>query len=337
MSPLPKTMTTIAIVPPANSTDRGPQILSAQTRPVPDPGDHEILVKIAAAGVNRVDVMQRQGLYAPPPGASEILGVEVAGEVIALGQFSSRFKVGDKVCCLMTGGGYAEYAVAHERNTLLAPAGVTLVEAGATPQTFFTAWLNMFELGALKAGETVLVHGGTSGVGTTAIMLATAFGAHVIATAGSDAKVAACRSLGADVALNYHTQEFVAETLKATEGRGADLILDMVAGGYLERNCEAAASGGRIVQIAVIEAPIAPIDLRVVMRKQLTLTGSMLRPRSIAQKAEIAEALKTKVWPLLAQGRCKPVIDSTFPLLEAARAHLRMETGAHVGKIVLTT
>jgi NADPH2:quinone reductase len=337
MSPFPETMTTIVTVPPVNTTDRGPQILSPETRPVPDPGDHEILVKVAAAGVNRVDVMQRQGLYAPPPGASEILGVEVAGEVVALGPLTSRFKVGDDVCCLMTGGGYAEYAVAHESSALPVPEGLTLVEAGATPQTFFTAWLNVFELGALKAGETVLIHGGTSGVGTTAIMLAKAFGARVIATAGSDVKVAACRSIGADVALNYHTQEFVAETLKATEGRGPELIVDMVAGDYLERNCEAAAWGGRIVQIAVIEAPIAPIDLRVVMRKQLTLTGSMLRPRSIAQKAAIAEALKTKVWPLLAQGRCKPVIDSTFPLLEAARAHVRIETGAHVGKIVLTT
>lgn len=327
---LPETMRAIEIAQAG-----GPEVLRPTTRPVPAPGSGEMLVRIAFAGVNRPDVIQRQGLYPPPPGASDIPGLELSGEVVALGPEPGPFRPGDKVCALVAGGGYAEYATAHHSNALPIPAGIAPEEAAAIPETFFTVWTNVFERGGLKAGETLLVHGGTSGIGTTAILLARAFGAHVIATAGSAEKCAACRALGAEVAINYAQEDFVALVKEATKKRGADLILDMVGGDYVERNQEAAAQGGRIVQIAFLKGSKVTIDLRRVMLKKLVYTGSTLRARSVAEKAAIAAALEKNVWPLLAQGRCKPVIDSIFPLADAAGAHARMESGAHVGKIVL--
>ncbi len=314
----------------------GSEALALGERPLPAAREGEILVKVEAAGVNRPDVMQRQGHYPPPPGAPDILGLEIAGTVVALGAGAARHKLGDKVLALVPGGGYAEYAAVHESNALPVPAGLTMIEAAAIPETFFTVWTNVFDGGGLKSGETLLVHGGTSGIGTTAIMLAKAFGAKVIATAGSPDKAAACVRFGADVAIDYRAEDFVAETLKATHQNGADVILDMVGGDYVARNYAAAAPRGRIVQIAMMNGPKATIDLRPLMQKRLVHTGSTLRPRSPAEKAVIAEALKEKVWPLLAAGRCKPAIDSTFPLADAAKAHARMESSAHIGKIVLT-
>jgi len=324
-------MTAIAIRAPG-----GPEVLVPEERPVPTPGPGEILVKVAAAGVNRPDVMQRQGLYPPPKGAPDIPGLEIAGEVAALGPDAKRWKIGDKVMALVVGGGYAEYCLAHEGHALPAPAKLSLVEAAAAPETFFTVWHNVFERGALKSGETLLVHGGTSGIGTTAIQLAKAFGAKVITTAGSPEKCEAARKLGADLAINYKSEDFVAATKAATGGKGADVILDMVGGDYIERNYEAAAVEGRIVQIAFQGSPRATVDFRRIMLKRLHHTGSTLRSRSIEDKAAIARALEAKVLPLLAKGRVKPVIDSTFPLAQAAAAHARMESSAHIGKIVLT-
>jgi NADPH2:quinone reductase len=331
MTTIPDTMTAIGITAPG-----GPEALKPETRPVPKPGNGEVLVKLKAAGVNRPDVMQRMGLYPPPPGAPDVPGLEIAGEVVALGQGVSRYKVGDRVCALVPGGGYAEYCAVHETNALPIPDGVSFVEAAGIPETYFTVWTNVFERGGLKAGETILVHGGTSGIGTTAIMLAKAFGATVMATAGSDEKCVACRKLGADQAINYKTQDFVAETKTASGGKGIDLILDMVGGEYAARNYDAAAVGGRIVQIAVQAGPKATVDLSRIMLKRLTHTGSTLRARPVADKAVIAEALRKNVWPLLSQGRCKPVVHATFPLAEAAKAHALMETSQHIGKIVLT-
>jgi NADPH2:quinone reductase len=318
-------------------TPGGPEALVIETRPVPSPGTGQILVRVAAAGVNRPDVLQRQGLYAPPQGASDILGLEIAGEVVAAGPGAGRFRPGDQVMALVPGGGYAEYAPAHESNALPVPPALSMIEAGAIPETYFTVWTNVFERGRLQPGDTLLVHGGTSGIGTTAIQLASAFGARVIATAGSARKCEACRVLGADVAINYREQDFVAETLASTDGRGADVILDMVGGDYITRNYDAAAVEGRIVQIAHQKASEVTLDLRRLMVKRLTHTGSTLRPRSVADKAAIARALEERVLPLLEQGRAKPVIDSSFPLDEVARAHERMEAGEHIGKIVLTT
>ncbi len=314
----------------------GPEVLRVVERPVPAPGPGEILVRVRAAGVNRPDVLQRLGAYPPPPGAPDTLGLEIAGEVAALGEGATRFSLGETVMALVPGGGYAEYALAHETNALPVPAGLSMVEAGAVPETYFTVWTNVFERGRLAAGEWFLVHGGSSGIGTTAIQLAKAFGARVIATAGSAEKGEACRRLGADVAVNYNETDFVEAVRAATEGRGADLILDMVGGDYIPRNHEAAAVEGRIVQIAFLKSAKVELDLRKLMVKRLTHTGSTLRPRSVAEKAAIARALEERVWPLLGQGRCKPVIDSTFPLERAAEAHARMESSAHVGKIVLT-
>ncbi|MGO4871739.1 MAG: NAD(P)H-quinone oxidoreductase [Roseiarcus sp.] len=331
MSELPETMRAILAVGPG-----GPEVLELQTRPRPIPGAGEILIKVAAAGVNRPDVLQRQGRYQPPPGASDVLGLEVAGEVAALGRGASRHALGAPVTALVPGGGYAEYCVAHESNALPIPAGLSLVEAAAIPETFFTVWTNVFERGALKAGETLLVHGGSSGIGTTAIQLAKAFGARVVTTAGSEGKVKECLALGADRAVNYRMEDFVAATRAATDGKGADVVLDMVGGDYVARNYAAAAVDGRIVQIAFLRGQKVEIDLHVVMAKRLTHTGSTLRPRSAAEKAMIADALHARVWPLLEQGRCKPIVDSLFPLAEAAEAHRRMESSAHVGKIVLT-
>lgn len=315
----------------------GPEVLRVATLPVPRPGPGEILVRVAAAGVNRPDVVQRQGHYAPPPGAPDTLGLEIAGEVVARGPGAENFAFGDKVMALVPGGGYAEYAVAAQDNALPVPDGLTMVEAAAIPETYFTVWTNVFDRGGLKPGETLLVHGGSSGIGTTAIQLAKAFGARVFVTAGSEEKCEACRSLGADLAINYRETDFVAAVKEVTGKAGVDVILDMVGGDYISRNYDAAAQDARIVQIAFMKGGKAEADFRKLMMKRLTHTGSTLRPRSVAQKAEIARALRERVLPLLAEGRCKPLIDSVFPLAEAARAHERMDSSAHIGKIVLTT
>ena len=291
----------------------GPDVLKVVERPVPQPKEGEILVRVKVAGVNRPDVIQRQGGYPPPPGAPDILGLEIAGDVAAAGPNATRYPVGTPVMALVPGGGYADYAVVHESNALPIPAGLSIEEAGAVPETYFTVWTNVFDRGRLQPGETLLVHGGTSGIGTTAIQLAKAFGARVIATAGSQEKCDACLRLGADIAINYRTQDFVAAVKEATGGQGADVILDMVGGEYIPRNYEAAAQDGRIVQIAFLQGPKAEVDFRRLMVKRLTHTGSTLRPRSPAEKALIARALEDKVWPLLAEGRCRPVMDSPSP------------------------
>ena len=328
---LPARMTTIGIRAPG-----GPDVLVPEERPVPSPGNGEILVKVAAAGVNRPDVMQRMGLYPPPKGAPDIPGLEIAGTVAACGAGVTRWKVGDTVAALVVGGGYAQYCLAHESHALPVPDSVSMVEAAALPETVFTVWHNVFERGGLTAGETLLVHGGTSGIGTTAIQLAKSFGAKVITTAGSAEKCDACRKLGADVAVNYKTEDFVAATKAATDGRGADVILDMVGGDYIERNYEAAAVEGRIVQIAFQSSSKANVNFMRIMLKRLHHTGSTLRSRSVEDKGRIARAVEEKVWPLVAAGRVRPVMDQTFPLADAAKAHARMETSAHIGKIVLT-
>ena len=330
-SHLPTSMTCIAIREPG-----GPEVLFPQQRPVPSPAEGEILVKVIAAGVNRPDVLQRKGQYPPPKGATDIPGLEIAGEVVAIARNVTRWKEGDKVMALVVGGGYAEFCIAHESHALPVPAGLSLTEAAAIPETFFTVWYNAFERGRLAARETLLVHGGSSGIGTTAIQLAAALGARVITTAGTPEKCAACRKLGADVAINYKTEDFVAVTKQATSDRGVDLVLDIVGGDYIDRNYEAAAVEGRIVQIAFQSSSRATVDFRRLMLKRLTHTGSTLRARSVADKGAIARAVEAKVLPLIAAGRVKPVIDSTFPLREAAAAHARMESSQHIGKIVLT-
>jgi NADPH2:quinone reductase len=324
-------MTVIAIRSPG-----APDVLVPQERDVPTPGAGEVLVKVAAAGVNRPDVMQRMGLYPPPPGASDIPGLEIAGEVVALGPGVERWKPGDKVAALVAGGGYAQFCPVHETNALPVISPLSLVEAAAIPETFFTVWHNVFERGRLESGETLLIHGGSSGIGTTAIQLAKAFGAKVITTAGSPEKCAACRELGADVAVNYRSEDFVAAVKEATGGKGAELIVDMVGGDYVGRNYEAAAVEGRIVQIAFQGSPKTNVDFRRLMFKRLTHTGSTLRARSVADKAAIARAVERKVWPLIAAGKVRPVIYKTFGLAEAAAAHALMESSAHIGKIVLT-
>lgn len=328
----PKTMTCIAI-----KEHGGPDVLQPEMRPAPQPTTGEILVKVHAAGVNRPDVSQRLGKYPPPPGASDLPGLEVAGEVAALGEGVSRWKIGDKVCALAHGGGYAEYCVVQESHALPIPDSFTMIEAAAMPETFFTVWVNAFMTGKLSAGETALVHGGSSGIGTTAIMLAKAIGAKIVVTAGSDEKCDACRKLGADLAINYRTQDFVAEVKAFTQGKGVNLVLDMVGGPYVQRNMECAGMDGRIVQIAYQQGyKIENFDMRPISAKRLMMTGSTLRPRTVEQKAAIADSLRERVWPLLKGGAIRPIIDSTYPLREAAKAHARMETSAHVGKIVLT-
>lgn len=327
MSSIPAVMTAIGIAAPG-----GPEVLKAEERPVPQPGDGEILVKVRAAGVNRPDVAQRRGHYPPPPGVTDIPGLELSGEVVACGPGVSRYRPGDTVTALVAGGAYAQYCVAHESHALPLPEGLSAIAAAAVMETFMTVWHNVFERGGLKSGETLLVHGGTSGIGTTAIQLAHALGARVIATAGSAQKCAACVKLGADIAVNYRDEDFVAVTKKAG---GANVILDMVGGDYIARNYEAAAPDGRIVQIAFMGASKATVDFVRLMLKRLTHTGSTLRSRSVADKAAIARAVETHAWPLIASGRVAPVIDSVFPYLEAAKAHERMESSAHVGKIVL--
>jgi NADPH2:quinone reductase len=324
-------MTAIVIRAPG-----GPEALVPEQRPVPQPGEGEVLVKVAAAGVNRPDVMQRKGLYPPPKGATDIPGLEIAGEVVALGPGVTRWKVGDRVMALVVGGGYAEYCPAHESHCLAVPHGLSMAEAAAIPETFFTVWHNVFERGRLKAGETLLVHGGSSGIGTAAIQLAHETGARVIVTAGSAEKCEACRTLGADLAINYKTEDFVAATKAATGGKGADVILDMVGGDYIERNYEAAAVEGRIVQIAFQGSPKATVDFRRIMLKRQTHTGSVLRSRPVADKGAIARGVEQHVLPLITAARVRPVMDSTFPMAQAAAAHARMEASAHIGKIVLT-
>jgi putative PIG3 family NAD(P)H quinone oxidoreductase len=331
MSTLPSSMTVIGIRAPG-----GPEMLVPEQRPVTPPGPGEILIKVAAAGVNRPDVRQRQGTYPPPKGATDIPGLEVAGEVAALGQGVKRWKLGDKVCALVVGGGYAQYCLAFESHALPVPPSLTMVEAAAMPETFFTCWQNMFMRAQVRPGDWVLVHGGTSGIGTTAILLAKAFGANVVTTAGSAEKCEAARKLGADVAVNYRTEDFVEATKTATGGAGANLIVDIVGGDYVDRNYDAAADQGVIAQVSFTAGPKATANFARLMAKRLTHTGSTLRPRTVAEKAAIAQGIEAKVWPLVVAGRIKPVIDSTYPLAEASAAHARMESSQHIGKIVLT-
>jgi putative PIG3 family NAD(P)H quinone oxidoreductase len=331
MPNVPVEMTVVEIAAPG-----GPEQLKAAVRPVPRPGDGEVLVRVAAAGVNRPDVMQRQGRYPPPPGASDIPGLEIAGEIVALGAKVSGLSLGEKVTALLSGGGYAAYAVAAAPLCLPIPAGISMVEAAAIPETYFTVWTNLFERGRCAAGETVLIHGGTSGIGTTAIQLATAWGARVFATAGSADKARACERLGAVRGIDYRTEDFVDVIRAQTGGKGADLILDMIGGSYLARNLEAAAVEGRLVVISLIGGARAEINLLTIMNKRLTLTGSTLRARTVAQKAVVAAGVQQNIWPLLAAGRVRPVIHATFPLADAGEAHRMMETSQHIGKIVLT-
>lgn len=318
------------------ATRGGPEALRTARRPVPAPGPAEVLIRVAAAGVNRPDVMQRQGKYPPPPGVTDVPGLEVAGEVVGLGPGVTALSVGDRVCALVAGGGYAEYCAAPLPQCLPIPGPLSLVEAAAIPETYFTVWSNVFERGRLAAGETLLVHGGASGIGTTAIQLGTAFGARVLATAGSESRCRACERLGAERGIDYKQEDFVAVAKDVTGGRGVDVILDMVAGDYLPRDIEALAVEGRLVLIAFQRGFKVELNFIPVLQKRLWITGSPLRPRSVADKGAIAAALRERVWPLLAEGRCRPVIDSTFPLSAAADAHRRMESGEHIGKIVLT-
>lgn len=313
-----------------------PDVLKPVLRPAPTPLAQQVLIKTTAAGVNRPDLMQRRGLYPPPPGASDIPGLEVAGTIVALGTDVNRFKPGDAVCALVTGGGYAGYCLAHADLCLPIPAGLSQVEAAALPETFFTVWSNVFDRASLRAGETLLVHGGSSGIGTTAIQLAKAFGAKVFVTAGSDVKCRFCTELGADAAINYKTLDFVEEVSRLTDNRGIDIILDMIGGDYFPRNLKCLGFDGRLVQIAVQKGPKTELNLLSVMLKRLTLTGSTLRGRETAFKADIAKSLKNQVWPLLETGTIRPVIDKTFPLTEAKEAHERMESSQHIGKIILT-
>ena len=330
MAQLPAQMTVIGISKPG-----GPEVLLPETRAVPAPGPDEILIKVAAAGVNRPDVAQRSGSYPPPPGASDLPGLEVAGEVVAVGSNAKKHKLGDKVMSLVAGGGYAQYCIAQDAQAIAVPANLSMKEAGATPETLMTVWHNVFERGGLKSGETLMIHGGSSGIGTMAIQLAKAFGAKVIVTVGSQDKADACKKLGADHAINYKTQDFVPEVKTITGGKGCDVILDMVGGDYVERNYDAAAVDGRIVQIALLGGAKATITVGKLMVKRLVHTGSTLRPRSNADKAAMVAAIEAKVMPLIRDGRVKPLMDSSFPLEKAADAHRRMETSEHIGKIVL--
>ncbi len=310
----------------------GPDVLQLTQRPMPAPKAGEVILKVAYAGVNRPDALQRAGAYDPPPGASDLPGLEASGEVVALGAGVDSLSVGDQVCALLPGGGYAEYVATPAAHCLPVPAGMGLKEAACLPETFFTVWSNVFTRGGLKAGERFLVHGGSSGIGTTAIQLANAFGARVFATAGSEEKCAACVRLGAEKAINYRDEDFVA-ALRA-EG-GANLILDMVGGDYIPRNVKALAEDGRLVQIAFLQGPMVQLNFALMMVKRLTLTGSTLRPQSDLAKANIAQDLREAVWPLLEAGKVAPVMDSEFDLADAAAAHARMESSGHIGKIVL--
>jgi NADPH2:quinone reductase len=330
MEKLPAQMTVIGISKPG-----GPEVLVPETRAVPVPAQGEILIKVEAAGVNRPDVAQRSGVYPPPPGASDLPGLEISGTVVALGEGATKHKLGDKVMSLVAGGGYAQYCIAQDAQAIAVPEALSMQEAGATAETLMTVWHNVFERGALKSGETLLIHGGSSGIGTMAIQLAKAFGAKVIVTVGSKAKADACIKLGADHAIDYKTQDFVTEVKTITGGKGVELILDMVGGDYVERNYDAAAVEGRIVQIALLGGGKATISVGKLMVKRLHHTGSTLRPRSNADKAAMVAAIEAKVMPLFRDGRVKPLMDSSFPLEKAADAHRRMETSEHIGKIVL--
>ncbi len=327
----PSEMTAIEIVEAG-----GPEVLQPRQMPVPAPGPGQILVKVAAAGINRPDVLQRKGFYPPPKGASKLPGLEISGEVVGTGPDTKRFAEGDKVMALVNGGGYAEYCLADEPAALPVPSGLDDVQAAAVPETFFTVWSNVFDRGGLQAGDWLLIHGGSSGIGTTAIQLGKAFGANVLTTAGSAEKCKACEELGAVRAINYRDEDFADCVKEASGGHGADVILDMVGGDYIERNFRVAAPDARIVQIGFLGGAKAKVDFTRLMLKRLVFTGSTLRSQSIEVKGAIAEALEAKVWPLLAAGDVKPVIDTTFPLIEAAEAHRRMESSAHIGKIVLT-
>ena len=328
---IPQTLTAVEIREPGP-----PQVLRAVERPVPQPGPGEVLIQVAAAGVNRPDVMQRKGIYPPPPGVTDIPGLEVAGQVAGLGEGVRDPALGARVCALVAGGGYAQYVSAPAVQCLPAPAPLSLEQAAALPETFFTVWLNVFQRARLQKGETLLVHGGASGIGTTAILLGKAFDARVIVTAGTAEKCTACRELGADVAINYREGDFVAATLRATDGRGADVILDMVGGDYLPRNTAAAAVEGRIALIATQGGNKSELDLRPLMIKRLTITASTLRAQPVANKGRIAAALRENVWPLFETRGLKPVIHARFPLADAAGAHRLMESDTHIGKIVLT-
>ena len=329
---VPVTMSHIEMTAPG-----GPEVLRLTTGPTPAPKPDELLIRVHAAGVNRPDVIQRQGHYPPPPGASPLLGLEVSGEVAAIGAEVTQYRVGDRVCALTNGGGYAEYCVAPAPQCLPWPAGYDAVRAGALPETYFTVWANLFQGGKLAAGETTLIHGGTSGIGVTAIQLAHEFGAKAYATAGSDEKCAACVKLGAEAAINYRTQDYVAEIARLTDKRGVDVVLDMVGAPYMQRNLRALAMDGRLVLIAFLEgSKVEAFDFVTVMTRRLTITGSTMRPRTTAQKGAIAAALREKVWPVLDAGRCGPVIHQVFPLQEAAAAHALMESSTHIGKIMLT-
>ena len=331
MEKLPAQMTVIGISKPG-----GPEVLLPETRTVPVPGPGEILIKVMAAGVNRPDIAQRAGVYPPPPGASDLPGLEVAGEVIATGAGTSKHKTGVRVMSLVAGGGYAQYCIAQDAQAIAIPDGLPIDQAGAIPETLMTVWHNVFERGGLKPGETLLVHGGSSGIGTMAIQLAKAFGSKVIVTVGSKEKIDACIKLGVDHAINYKTEDFVAAVKSATNGVGVNVILDMVGGEYIDRNYEAAAVEGRIVQIATLGGARATVNIVKLQVKRLHHTGSTLRPRSNADKAAMVAAIEAKVMPLIRDGRVRPVMDSTFPLEKAADAHRRLETSEHIGKIVLT-
>src|SRR5262245_29345024 len=312
-----------------------PDVLVAVERPRPSPGAGEVLIKVAAAGVNRPDVFQRRGRYPPPPGASDIPGLEVAGTVEEGGPDVREFAVGDRVCALVAGGGYAEYCTAPAPQCLPVPRGLDLISAAAIPEAFFTVWTNVFERGRLRAGETILVHGGSSGIGTTAIQLAHARGARVSATAGSAAKCAACEKLGAKRAVNYREEDFVAIVRELTGGRGVDVVLDMVGGDYFARNIESLAVEGRLVEIATLQGVKAELNIQTIMQRRLTITGSTLRARPVAEKGAIARAVHEQVWPLLESGAVKPIVHATFPLRDAAEAHRVMESSSHIGKLVL--
>ena len=319
------------------SAPGGPEVLVPVVRPRPVVGPDEILIRVAAAGVNRPDVSQRQGRYPPPPGASDIPGLEVAGTVEALGAGVTSWRTGDQVCALVSGGGYAEYCAAPVPQCLPIPRGVDLVHAAAVPETAFTVWTNVFERGRLQRGEAILIHGGSSGIGTTAIQLARAFGARVFATAGSTAKCAACEALGAERAINYRDADFSVAARELTGGRGVDVILDIVGGEYLQRNIDALAMDGRLVHIGQLGGAKAQINLGPILRNRLTITGSTLRPRSVAEKGAIATAVRQHVWPLLESGAVEVIVHATFPLRDAAQAHRVMESSAHIGKLVLVT
>ncbi len=328
---IPPIMRAIAITKPG-----GPEVLLPITLPTPVPGAGEVLIEVAAAGVNRPDVMQRMGFYPPPPGAPDTPGLEAAGTIVQIGDGVSGWSIGDKVCALVAGGGYAQYCLAPAPQCLPVPPAIDLIAAAAIPETFFTVWTNLFDGAHLRGGESLLVHGGSSGIGTTAIQIGKAFGARVFATAGSAEKCAACVGLGAERAINYKTEDYAEVVMQLTSGQGVNVILDMVGGDYVARNLGCLAAGGRHVSIAFLQGSKVTLNLLPVLQKRLIMTGSGLRPRSVAEKGVIAKALLENVWPLLAAGQIKPVLDSTYPLAEAAKAHIRLESSAHIGKIVLT-